>query len=279
MKKCFISYPTPHKDHAMFLKKNLEDLYPENIDIFLASDGESVRPGDDWYDSILKNIRGIDYFLVLLPSFHVSQWVMFEAGAAVIQEAKVIPLRYYGLNADFVPRPLMQKQSIDLTNKIEVEELLKRLAFSHIPKYDRLNSYVEKLVKYFSDLGIDDPDLSTETRQVPPLNTRLQSLSVASDIQRKLFFYILKNSGEKGLLESKIREDVPVMYHDYEQNVEAIYTEQVVCPSEYYFRLRELYHLGFLEMKRVSEFENRWSVRSDIKRSLVELNPTLVGNP
>ena len=279
MQRCFLSYPTRHKDHAMFFKKNLEELYPENIDVFLASDGKSIGPGDDWYTSILKNIRDINYFLVLLPSFDVSPWVMFEVGAAVIQEVNVIPLRYCGLNADFVPAPLMPKQSIDLTDEIEVSELLKRLAFNRKPNNDRLNNYVEKIVKHFSDLGVEDANLSIEGRQVPSLSKRLQSLSVASDIQRKIFFYILKNSGEKGLLESTIRKDVPVMYHDYGEHVKADYKEQVVCPSEYYFRLRELYHLGFLEMKKVSEFENQWTVRSDIKESLVKINPSLVGKP
>ena len=276
MQKCFLSYPSSHVTHATFFRKILEELYPENIEIFLAADCSSIGPGDDWYASIISNLKDINYFLVLLPSFKVSPWVMFEAGAAVIQDVKVIPLRYYGLNVDFVPSPLMPKQSTDLTKGKEVKEVLKKLALNKLPDAERLNEYTKKVTQYFSRLVIEGSDLSVEGRMVPSLFDRLQSLSIASDTQRKIFFYILKNSEDEGLLESTIRKKVPVMYHHYGKASKTSRKRQIICPSEYYFRLRELFHLGFLEMEKESEFENRWIVRPDIKESLATINPSLV---
>jgi hypothetical protein len=265
MLRCFMSYPSEHKHHAQFLKDRIGWLYPENVEVFLASDPSSLPPGRIWYDTILQNLEQSDIVLVLLaPSFAGSPWIMFEAGTAVALGKKLVPLRYAGLTAQQVPGPLIPNQSLGLTQQNEVRELLLDLATSRRPAEARLKDATRAITRYFVGLETAQAHSDHEDFPILPLAERIQLLTLASPTQRDLFFHV-RAAGTEGILESEIREALPIRYNRHGEEGDP---DLLISPSEYYFRLRELFFCGLVEMEKVSFHENRWTVRDEIRMAL-----------
>lgn len=264
--RCFLSHASIHRDHAQFLKDKILSLYPENTDIFLASDPSSLPPGRKWYTTIVESLKQVDVLLVLLaPSFAERPWIMFEAGVAVAFDITVIPLRYAGLTADLIPEPLMSNQSVGLTQHNEVAQMLLTLASARSPSEARLREITKSTTKYFARIETEEVSSPDAGFPVLPLIERIQLLNLASPTQRNLFFHVRDRSSPEGVLESEIREALPIKYNRHGEEGDP---DLLISPSEYYFRLRELYLLGLVDMEKVSFHENRWWVRDEIRMAL-----------
>jgi hypothetical protein len=270
---CFISFPSVVEDDAKFIKTQLEEIYPENLVIFLATNPADIRPGQDWYDEIIKKLSDCDRLLVLIPTFDVSPWVMFETGAAMVGRKTVVPLRYYGLDPGFLPDPLAQKQSLSLGDEDHVKQLLLDLASGKAPEHERVKRYAQSIASHFRSCNFRNR--VTIERQSPllPMRERIAYLSICSHSQRDLFYFVLQKGRNRGVLESTIRNSIKIDYsHHGEDECPGLH----ISPSEYYYRLRELYHLGLLELKKIKAFHNRWSVPRDVQEELGRLDPTLL---
>lgn len=270
--RCFLSYATQDKPHAEFLRSQIESLYPETIDVFLACDPRSLPPGQKWYEELLGYLRKIRVLFVLLsPSSIGRPWLLFEAGAAVALNVKIIPMRYHGLTPDLVPGPLAPFQSLDLSLIDDIVQMLKDLATARSPAESAVKQRAKSIAQYFGRVGGEEAEAVLGGRPLPALSDRVHLLSLSSDTQRRLFFHVYTWEGTAGILESDIRKGVPIPYHRHNRRKRQ---DLQISPSEYYFRLRELYLLGLLEMKKVSKFENRWWVVPEVRDLVKRYHPS-----
>lgn len=271
MYRCFISYPTIVESDAKELHNQLSHLYPENLEVFLACNPESIAPGEPWYQKLLSELASTDCLLILFPSYNITPWVMLEAGAVLVQSKPVITLRYRGLEVGFVPQPLAPNQSVDLTNRAEVKQLLLGLATGRKPTDDRVKEFAESIAAYFSAITFRDRISIRRPTTLPSIHDRINYLSVCSESQRLIFQYVLE-AGGKGALEKTIRTSVKICYEHRNKRGPSELQQLRISDSEYYYRLRELYHIGLLEMKKVRAFQNRWYVSQDVVDMMKELD-------
>jgi hypothetical protein len=165
-----------------------------------------------------------------------------------------------------VPPPITAKQSVGLTQENEVKVMLMKLAEKKSPNETNLGAAAKKISKHFAQLETEQVTLTQPKLPVLPLIERLQLLNLASPTQRNLFFHV-RDSGSKGISESEICKTLPLKYNRHGEPGDP---ELLISPSEYYFRLRELYLLGLLDMDKTSFYENRWWVRDEISSALVK---------
>lgn len=260
--KCFLSYATVHKKHAGFFKGKIEQLFRETIQVFVASDPDSIPAGARWYEHILDCLRQADLvFLLLSPTSGTRPWLLFEAGAAVAMKTKIVPLRYSGLAAEEVPAPLADFQSVDLCEATEITRMLKDLATARLPQAFLLKRTAKALATYFQDERTQQTQAVLVGRPLPPLSDRMMLFSMLSETQRRLFYHVETWSRKKGIRESNIREGMPISYYRHGEKGDPALQ---ISKSEYYFRLRELYLIGLLDMKK-SRGENVWWVKQEVR--------------
>jgi len=265
---CFVSCAKPHQSHAIELKKRLQKLFPETIQFFIGV--QSIEASERWHDRILEELRKADTLLVLLSPNTVNRpWLIFEAAAAMALRAQLIPLRFCGLSAESIPAPLTTVQSVDLTDIDQTEGVLRQMTTALPPKAAALASTARAIVEYFvraSDAPVPEPELVAHSAE-----ESLRSLATLSLTQRQIFFFLLE-SGDEGLLESEIRAGCHIPYFREQTLIPRTTPVSLrtlpITPSEYYFRLRDLEHLGLLSMSKEDRYENRWRLRPEIAREL-----------
>lgn len=272
--RCFLSHSTEHKDHAKFLKHEIENACA--VKVFVASDPSSLSPGQDWYAELLANLKESMVTLVLMSPSSVNRpWLLFESGAAVGFGRTLIPLLFGGLRDTLLPDAIKPRHACDLSKRDSVIAMLEKLPSTRDLQMVSLNKRAESIVEHFRRVKEKQAETAA-TDRLPSLQTGITVLSTASETQRKLFFYVRAHESEgkkKGVLESRIREELPIAYgHDERHGSTRGNGRQPkglpISKSEYYFRLRDLYNLGVLEMEKLSEFENRWSLNPEVRKRL-----------
>jgi tetratricopeptide (TPR) repeat protein len=129
----FISHTHSDRDLADALKKLITRVFNQAIKVRYSSDrevGGGIKPGDDWFQWIVDEIRTCDMTLVLLTPASVQKpWPMWEAGAvsgatwATEKSRPLIPVRY-AIDNEEIPSPLRNLQTVRGDTRAAIEKLL-----------------------------------------------------------------------------------------------------------------------------------------------------------
>lgn len=118
MDKVFISHAT--EDAALALKLNdwiRKKAFPGHITTFVSASLESLRAGTERFPKIIEEIRETKIMFCLLgPTTRDRPWIHFEAGAAQLKGAEVIPVLHSGLSLDDISGPLSNRQVLRLAH-------------------------------------------------------------------------------------------------------------------------------------------------------------------
>jgi len=121
----FISRIDEHKNIADKLKEFLLKIFPENVDIFVASDPANITFSQDWFDRIKSGITNCNFMIILCTPDSVKRpWINFEAGAAMILDKDIGPICFGGQNAGGLPSPLnyIRSQAIDCSDDVSFQK-------------------------------------------------------------------------------------------------------------------------------------------------------------
>jgi hypothetical protein len=125
----FVSHKSCDANVARELQQALDDEFLGYPTFFNASDHDSLQPGTAWFESIVEALRNTSVQLVILsPKALESPWVNFEAGAAWIQGALIIPCCIGQVTKGSLPVPYSHLQGVDLDDANDLDLLFKRLA-------------------------------------------------------------------------------------------------------------------------------------------------------
>jgi hypothetical protein len=133
------------------------------------------------------------------------------------------------------------------------------------PKEEQIHSVTMKIATHFQRVKQDGFELQPTGPLLQAPEYRISLLARLSETQRALFFHVLNWQGKDGILESSIRAGHLIPYWRHATQGDS---QLPISPSEYYFRLRDLFFKGLLDSEKVSATENRWWVRPDIARLL-----------
>jgi hypothetical protein len=128
MAQVFISFI--HEDDAVaeavqrFLQSKLNDQA-----VFRSSDRWRIYAGEVWMDRIMTELQDAKVVVLILSPRSVKRaWVNFEAGAAWIEKAKIIPVCFGGLTKGNLPKPYSSLQAIDLEDDDDKYYLLRSVS-------------------------------------------------------------------------------------------------------------------------------------------------------
>jgi TIR domain-containing protein len=196
MLKIFISHASADTDIAVALQGWIHTTFLGGVSVFVSSDGRSISPGDDWRGRIEQALREADIALVICTEFSLARpWLGFEAGAAWMRGAKVVPLCYHGLSVEFLPLPFSSRQALDVGRPEDMNALL---AF-----FIREGGFEASLVER-KPLSLP-PRRALSTNSQPPdvrataqfvwLGARTRDLASAFNEPRPAFIFRVENHG------------------------------------------------------------------------------------
>jgi hypothetical protein len=123
----FISHITEEQGEATKAKEYLDQVFKENVEVFVASSWTSIAPGEDWFKCISDAIEKADIMIVYCSGDSVGRaWVQFETGAGwFAKKTRVIPVCHKGMTPAALPEPIRRLQAVDINAATEGEQLKK----------------------------------------------------------------------------------------------------------------------------------------------------------
>jgi TIR domain len=113
-KLVFLSHSARDQEIAVFLKKIFERTIPGS-DVFVSSDTEDLRPGDEWVAKIRENLRQAKMLLVLASERALSRpWVWYETGAAWSRAIRMVPCCLGRVRKNELSAPFSSYQALNL---------------------------------------------------------------------------------------------------------------------------------------------------------------------
>jgi hypothetical protein len=106
-----------HEEQAVahHVRKFIHAVMGNSIESFMSSDEEAIYAGEDWMGRILGELKEAKVLISMLSPISVKRpWINFEAGAAWMGAAKVIPVCFGGLKIGELPKPYSSLQAIEL---------------------------------------------------------------------------------------------------------------------------------------------------------------------
>ncbi len=93
----------------------ISDVFKGKVDVFQSSDQRAIYAGDEWMAKIFEALETAKVLISMLSPVSVTRpWTNFEAGAAWMRKAKVIPVCFGGLTIAGLPKPYSSLQSVEI---------------------------------------------------------------------------------------------------------------------------------------------------------------------
>ncbi|HEU4556245.1 MAG TPA: toll/interleukin-1 receptor domain-containing protein [Longimicrobium sp.] len=139
MNKGSVFFSHSSKDSAVLrrLKTAVLAKTGGSVDIFLSSDGQSIRLGHNWVSEIEQALTATSLMFVFIsPASAASQWVFFEAGFSYARQVQVIPVAIGGVDLGRMPPPISLLQGFNLTSAEHLNNILTQIneKFGHSHK-------------------------------------------------------------------------------------------------------------------------------------------------
>lgn len=124
----FISHIGEEASIALLLKGLLTSTF-KDVPVFVSSDFESIRTGDEWYDKIVENARTAKVVIVLLSKQSMNKpWINFEAGIGAGTYGEVMPIVGRNIKIKDIPPPLKFRHARDLREAEGIKALLRDIS-------------------------------------------------------------------------------------------------------------------------------------------------------
>jgi uncharacterized protein YegL len=151
----FISHVHEDAQIAHCLKQFLDEAFLGSFNIFVSSDGASIRVGDNWSSSIEQALTEADIvFALVTDKAKDRRWIHFECGGAYFARKRVVPICCRSFPISELSPPLSWLQAINGTDCDSVTQLIEAIAQTfdlHKPKCD-----VAQLASYLGGSPCDD---------------------------------------------------------------------------------------------------------------------------
>ena len=110
----FISHAAVDEEIARSIKQHLEDAFPDQT-VFVSSDPEDLKPGDDWISKILEGLESARCVLALVTERGLKRkWVWFEAGRTWFSGVKLVPCCLGKIRKDNLPAPFSGLMAVNI---------------------------------------------------------------------------------------------------------------------------------------------------------------------
>lgn len=130
----FFSHSSRDGEALGRLKARFVAITGGTIDVFLSSDGQSIRLGRNWVSSVEQGLDAAALmFAFVTPNSVASSWLYFESGVAYARKIDVVPVGLFGVNIGDIAPPLSLLQGFNATGHNSLNNLVTKVneTFSH----------------------------------------------------------------------------------------------------------------------------------------------------
>ena len=125
----FIGHATQDGPLAKRLKDAIVSSVDRRVEVFVSSDLDSIKGGEDWLARILDRLRHCRVVIAIItPNTAASPWVHYEVGVADAGDTVVIPVTARGGRLSEIPAPLGRRQGRNLAKPEDLRVLLDEVA-------------------------------------------------------------------------------------------------------------------------------------------------------
>lgn len=219
----FISCDVPNLPIAKLLKSFLEKYVFKKSSVFVAKEDMSKALGENWYEEIRTALKSCKSILpIISPSSIVNPWVLFEAGAGLVDK-RTIPLFTSEIIFDDLPdqfKPL-QAEKLDTDGIIELCWAIKeRLGYNQLPR--NIEDIAKKVSAEIFDI------VSSRSQLTPMCNFPVLSELPSREIQFRKIHHSFWMSGNT--LESVIGT-LGQLKKELEENKRGRINVELILPS------------------------------------------------
>jgi hypothetical protein len=124
----FFSHSSKDSEALKRLKDRFVELTADTIEVFLSSDGQSIRLGKNWLARVEEALKGAKVmFVFLTPNSMASPWVYFESGHAYAKGTDVIPIGLFGVDVGKIPPPLSTLQGFNAVSHDSLNNIIAKV--------------------------------------------------------------------------------------------------------------------------------------------------------
>ena len=129
MANIFVSFIHEEERVASNVKAFIPLILGQTVDTFMSSDKNAIYAGEDWMKRIFEELGTAKVLVSMLSPVSVQRpWINFEAGAAWMRDAKVIPVCIGGLTINQLPKPYSILQAVEIDTHEGAYYLLSSIA-------------------------------------------------------------------------------------------------------------------------------------------------------
>jgi hypothetical protein len=202
----FLSHAAKDQDIAICLKKIIEQAIPGS-DVFVSSDTEDLRPGDEWVKRIRENLREAKMLLLLASERGLARpWVWYETGSAWSREIRMIPCCLGKVRKNQLSAPFSSYQALNADETGDFRSLLTEIGRElklavQLPEIAPLVSQLQSLDRtaHENDASMFTPD---------EIQLRVDATNVSAKIMqgyRDAFSVLLTNESAESMVVKEIR--------------------------------------------------------------------------
>lgn len=163
-KLVFLSHAATDQEIAIYLKSVIEKAIPDS-DVFVSSDTEDLRPGDEWVKKIRENLRAARMLLLLASERGlIRPWVWYETGSAWSREIRIIPCCLGKIRKNDLAAPFSSYQALNVDEAGDLKNLLTEIGHElkltvQMPEFEPSVSGLRRLdkMRQGSELNILGP--------------------------------------------------------------------------------------------------------------------------
>jgi hypothetical protein len=169
----FLSHDSAEVKLALIIKNDIKQYFPNQVDVFLSSDADSIQAGYRFLDVIQKTLNNSVALVVLCSPISIRRpWVNFEIGAAWNKNIPIVPVCHSGLKHSDLPIPLGEFQGGEVKNKSDLLKIYGLIAghlnqpmpsvdfsqtIANVQKFEDSFQESSAQTQWLGDFGREDP--------------------------------------------------------------------------------------------------------------------------
>ncbi len=202
----FLSHAAGDQGIAIFLKTVIEGSIPGS-DVFVSSDIEDLRPGDEWVARIRQNLKEARMLLLLASERALARpWVWYETGAAWSREIRMIPICLGKIRKNRLSAPFSSYQALNADDAGDFRNLLTEVGRElgmpvHAPE-------VEQIVAQMRALDRTAHEAAESTLTPEEIQLRVDAVNVSAKVMegfREALSVLLTNESAESVVVKEIR--------------------------------------------------------------------------
>ena len=159
--KIFISHIREEAIIAIALKDWIESTFAGQYSVFVSSDNDSIRAGQNWFWEIEEALKRSKVLVTICsPVSILRPWINFETGAAWVKKIPIIPICHSDLKVKDLPFPISLFQALELEDdqfpKLLISSLAKEIGIGKLPRISFEEMHKE-LISSASEIKLSIP--------------------------------------------------------------------------------------------------------------------------